>query len=369
MVSSNVSVAALAYLRARKMSRTFTILSVMQLVGTLSLNLVFVAGLGRGVEGILLSQFLVTGTLALGLAAWVFGQTGFAVSLARVREMLAFGAPLIGWSLAWFAVNAADRAVLSSVGSLTDVGVYSLANRFGTALLVFIVTPFSCFWAAERFAVAKEPGGRDVIARIFTYFFVLLCFSALAVSVWIGEFVRLMAAERFWSAARIGPVLVLAYVLWGTFDALMAGVLIEGTTKAVGMLTAAAAALHVGLCVWLGRTLLAVGIAWAKVITLAVLTVGVYAIAQRRYPIGYELGRVGKVLGVALVLFFASTLLDGLPPVLGIAVKAPFVIGFPVALAGVGFLEPAERRWMTAQARAIIGRLHVAVSAASGQSR
>ena len=369
MVSSNVSVAALAYLRARKMARAFTILSVAQLVATLSLNLVFVAWLERGVEGIVLSQFLVTGAFALGLAAWVLGQTGFAVSLARVREMLAFGGPLIGWSLAWFAVNAADRVVLSSVGSLTDVGVYALANRFGSALLVFIVTPFSCFWSAERFAVAKQPGGKEVIARIFTYFFVLLCFSALAVSVWMGEFVRLMADERFWSAAQIGPVLILAYVLWGTFDALMTGVLIEGTTKAVGVLTAAAAALHVGLCVGLGQALLAVGIAWAKVITLAVLTVGVYAIAQRRYPIGYELGRVGKVLGVALALYFASTFLDGLPPLLGIAVKTPLVIGFPVVLAGVGFLERAERQWITALTKAMIGRLHVAVSAATGQSQ
>src|SRR5207249_11309301 len=170
-------------------------------------------------------------------------------------------------------------------------------------------------------------------------------------------------------AAQIGPVLILAYVLWGTFDALMTGVLIEGTTKAVGVLTAAAAALHVGLCVGLGEALLAVGVAWAKVITLAVLTVGLYAIAQRRYPIRYELGRVAKVLGVAIALFFASTLLDGLPPLLGIVVKAPLVIGFPFVLAGVGFLEPAERQWLTARTRAIVGRLHVAVSVATGQSR
>ena len=100
MVASNVFTAALAYLQARKMSRAYTIIAVAQVVCTLSLNLIFVAGLALGVEGILLSQFLVTGTFALGLAAWVSGQTGFAVSLARVRELLTFGAPLIGWSLA-----------------------------------------------------------------------------------------------------------------------------------------------------------------------------------------------------------------------------------------------------------------------------
>src|SRR5262249_61069269 len=56
MVASNVFSTALGYLRARKMSRAFTAVSVAQLVCTLSLNVVFVAWLGRGVEGILLSQ-------------------------------------------------------------------------------------------------------------------------------------------------------------------------------------------------------------------------------------------------------------------------------------------------------------------------
>jgi O-antigen/teichoic acid export membrane protein len=369
MVASNVFSTALGYLQARKMSRAFTLVSVAQLVCTLSLNLVLVAWLGRGVEGILMSQFLVTGTFALGLAAWVLRQTGLAVSLTRVREFLGFGIPMIGWSLAVFAVNAADRVVLSAVGSLTDVGVYSLANRFGMALFMFVVTPFSSFWAAERFAVAKQPGGKEVIARIFTYFLLLLCFAALAVSVWIDDLVHLMAAERFWAAVRIGPVLVLASVLWGTFDALMAGILIDGRTTQVGMLTGAAAALHVGLCVWLGHALLGVGVAWAKVITMAVLTVGVYAIAQRRYPIGYERGRVAKVLGVALVLFFASTWLAGLPPLLGIAVDAVPVIAFPIVLVGVGFLEPDEKRWLNARARALIGRLQVTASQPGGQPR
>ncbi|PYM73227.1 MAG: hypothetical protein DME03_15965 [Candidatus Rokuibacteriota bacterium] len=58
MVSSNVFATALGYLQARKMSRAFTLLSVAQLVCILSLNLFFVAWLARGVEGILLSQFL-----------------------------------------------------------------------------------------------------------------------------------------------------------------------------------------------------------------------------------------------------------------------------------------------------------------------
>jgi len=128
------------------------------------------------------------------------------------------------------------------------------------------------------------------------------------------------------------------------------------------MLTGVAAVLHVGLCAGLGRMLLGVGVAWAKVATLAVLTVGVYLIAQRRYPIPYELGRVAKVLGVAVALFLASTFFDGLSPLLSIAIKAPLVASFPVVLIGIGFLEPGEQRWITSRARALGGRRHLVAS-------
>src|SRR5262249_40042299 len=148
-------------------------------------------------------------------AGWVLGRLGFRFSGTKLRAMLAFGAPLIGLSLGWFLMNATDRAVLSRVASLADVGIYSLANRLATVLLVFVLTPFLLLWQTERYELASKDRGQDVIARIFTYFFASLCFAALGLSVWMHDVVRLMAAEQFWAAAQTGPVLVLAYCLWG----------------------------------------------------------------------------------------------------------------------------------------------------------
>jgi O-antigen/teichoic acid export membrane protein len=314
------------------------------------------------VEGILLSQLVVGATFAVGTMAWVLTRTGVGISPACVRQMVVFGLPLIGWSLVVFVVNGGDRLALTAVGSLTDVGVYSLANRFAASLLVFVVAPFSNFWGAERFRVARQPNGREILGRVFTYFFVVLCFAGLGVSVLGHEVVRLMASEQFWGAAAIVPILALAYVLWGAADAFMTGVLIDGGSRAVGALTACAAAMHLLLCIGLGQVAFAAGVAWAKVITLTVLAASVYAISQSRYPIPYEARRVAKALGVAVALFLASALLDGLPPLLGIAASLPLVLAFPLALAAVGFFEPAERRWVADSGRALLGRLQAATS-------
>lgn len=363
LVSSNILEVALAFLRARRMSVVFTTLSVVQLAFALSLNVLFVAWWLWGVEGIFLSQLIVTTALGVGLTAWVLGRVRLHFALGEVRRLLAFGFPLIGTSLAWLVLNAADRAVLSGVGSLDDVGLYSLANRFGTALLVFIVSPFLVLWAAEQFDVAKHEAAKEIIARVFTYFFVCLCSFALAIGVWMDEVIRLMTAKQFWPAARIGPILVLAYVLWGVFNYFTTGILIEGKTKYLGLLTALAAPLHVVLCVGLGTAFFAAGVAWAKVLTLALLAAGAYAIAQRVYPVNFELWRIAKVVAVSLVLFGASKYMDGQPPLTGLALKAPLVLGFPIALACVGFLDAREKRWMAARARALVGKLQLVMGA------
>ncbi len=363
LIFTNVFMVGLASLQAQKAPGAFTTILTSNLVFALLLNLLFVAWFAWGVEGILLSQFVLTGISAVGLGSWVLGRVGLSVSLRKVREMVAYGAPLLGASLGWFVLNAADRAVLSRVGSLSEVGLYSLGDRFGAALLMFVVTPFSLFWAAEQFAVAKEAEGRDIIARVFTYFFTCLCFVALALGAWMGDVVRLVAAEQFWAAGKIGPILVLAYLLWGVFGYLTTGLLIERKTTYVGALAGGAGALYVALCVALARPFLALGVAWAKVITLGVLTVGTYLIAQHVYRVRFEVTRITKVAGISVVLFAVSRFLDAPSPLLGIVVKAPIVLGFPLALAGVGFLDAWERRWLTRQMRTLTRNLRAVVGA------
>jgi O-antigen/teichoic acid export membrane protein len=356
-VANNVFAVAAGFFQAKIMSATFTMLAFVQFVSTVSLNVLFVAVFAWGVEGVLLSQLIVTGASAAGAAAWALRHVGFSFSWVKARELLAFGAPLVGMSFGWFVMNSADRAVLSQVGSMADVGVYSLANRLATVLLVLVVTPFSLFWAAERFKLASAEKGRETIASVFTYFFAALCFAALALSVWMHDVIRLMAASRFWPAAEIAPVLVLAYCLWGVFGYLTTGLLIEQKTIFVGLLAAGAAVLDVSCSIVLGRSFLAFGVAWARVITLAALTSAIYMAAQAVYPIKWEFRRIATVAGTSIGLFALSKCFDVGPPLLGIVSKAPFVFAFPVLLLCIGFLTAREKRWLRARTKTITAKL------------
>jgi len=357
LVPNNVLAVAAGFFQAKTMSTTFTLLAFIQFVSTVTLNILFVAVLGWGVEGILLSQLLVTGAAATGAATWALRRLGFGFSWTKARMLLMFGAPLIGMSFGWFVMNAADRAVLSRVASLADVGVYSLANRLATVLLVLVVTPFSLLWQSERFKLASTPKGHEAIGRVFTYFFACLCFAALGLSVWMHDVVRLMAAERFWPAADIAPVLVLAYCLWALFGYLTTGLLIEKRTLHIGLLALCAAVLDVFCSILLGRSFLVPGVAWARVITLAALVSAIYTLAQAVYPIRWEFRRISLIAGVSLGLFLLSKCFDAGSPLLGILSRAPLVLAFPILLACLGFLSPREKCWLKARSETLTTKL------------
>jgi O-antigen/teichoic acid export membrane protein len=363
LVFENIVLVLYAYMQARKLSFAYTAVWVAQVTATLSLNVLFVVGFRSGVAGILTSQLIVNAILAVGLAVWAIRAVGLRFSMAKMRSMLTFGVPLIGVSVGVFARNAADRSVLVAVASLADVGLYSLGNRFASLLVAFVILPFSLLWNAERFEIAKHRDGNEMIARVFTYFVVLLCCAGLAVSVFIDGIVRLMTAPDFWPAARIGPVLVLAYGLSGIFAFLTTGALVARRSGTVGLLSVLGSLGHVGLCVLGGTMFLGVGVAWANVITYSLLCVGAYITSQWVYPIPFEIGRVTKAVCTAVALFAASTYVTASVPLLEIAWKAPIVMAFPAVLAGLGFLDARERRWLAARIKALVSSVRLAPGA------
>jgi len=358
LVCTNLSEVLYTNLQARGMSTAYTTLWIVEFSVALILNVAFVGWARQGAKGILLGQLFAVGGVAFGLGAWTLRRVGLRFSVSKVREMLGFGLPLIGVSVSSLAKSAADRTVLTALGPVSEVGLYSLANRFGTVLTVLAVMPFLLFWNAERFVVVRAQDGPRIISRTLTYFAFGLCWGSLAISVWIDEVVQLMTTREFWAAARVVPVLVLGYGLAGVSEFLVTGAFVQRRTGHISMASAVIGVVHIGLCVVLGRSFLGLGIAWANVVTFAIATVAAYLISQRYYPVPFELGRIAKVLMVAAALFASSRLVQVDSPLLGLIMKMPFVAGYPVVLVALGFLNEGERRQLNECAKILWGKVH-----------
>src|SRR6185369_462025 len=145
--------------------------------------------------------------VSVALTALTLRETGLGFSREKLGKMVRYGTPLIFASFSTFIVTFSDRYFLNWFSDLTQVGIYSLGYKMSMLIAVFITNPFNMTWAPKRFEIAKRPDALDISKRIFTYFAFAAVFAGLALSLLIGDVLKVITTPAFYGAARVVPVL------------------------------------------------------------------------------------------------------------------------------------------------------------------
>lgn len=122
---------------------------------TILLNVVFIAWIKIGMEGLLwsviISNIIVSIFLFVRLKVYKF------ISLKRVeksktmKEMIKYSFPLVPNSLSWTIINLSDRLIVSSVLGTAANGIYSMAYKFPN----YMDTLYSFFYTAWKESASK----------------------------------------------------------------------------------------------------------------------------------------------------------------------------------------------------------------------
>ncbi len=294
---------ALTVFRARGAPVRYAMASVTQFLMTVTLNIVFVLGLNKGLEGVLFSQLITAGFLYVVLMGALLRRVGITVSRRDLKAMLDYGLPLIPSGLGAWILVMADRFILMRLMGAGPTGVYSLGYKFGMVVQGILVGPIQLAWLPFLFSSARKPGASQTYTRVFTYFLAVALFAALALSALGEELVLAMATPPFHNAYNVIPLVALSYVLYGCYFQMAAGIYIEGKTRNSATIMMVGAVVNVGLCYALIPHFGIMGAAVATLVSYALLPVGAYFFAQRYYPITYEWGRVVKMTLAAAVIF------------------------------------------------------------------
>ncbi len=167
MVFSSGIEIPLTYLRAQQRSVYFVTVNLVRLIIQLSLNIYFIVVLGYGVLGVLYSGLIASVLIGIYMTVVTLRDTGFNFSFVRLKDLFRFGYPLIFSHLGAFVLTYSDRYFLKHFADLTEVGIYSLAYKFGMIVSALLIVPFHQFWMAEMFAVAKREDARQFLQRHF----------------------------------------------------------------------------------------------------------------------------------------------------------------------------------------------------------
>jgi len=269
-------------------------------------------------------------------------KVGFRFSSGKIKEMAAFGLPIIPSQLGAFVVHLSDRFFVKEYCSIADAGLYSLGYRFGALPADFLSDPFNQIWQPRRFEIYRQEGSERLFGRIFTYFLFLMAFAGLCISVLTHDALRIIADEQFWSAAKVVPIIVLATTIFTFNYHLNFGILIKKKTKYLAYINFSNAFLILALNFLLIPRFGIYGAAFATLIAFIYKISLTYYFSSRYYSIHFELLRILKILFAAGVVYYATTLITLHSPYSSLVAKSAVIFSYPVLLYIFGFYSKGE---------------------------
>jgi O-antigen/teichoic acid export membrane protein len=331
------------YLRIIEKSFYFTMVSLLQLILGLSLNIYFIVGLNWGVSGILMSMAISNGLICLLMMGYVFLKVKFYLDISQIPLLLKYTAPLIFSGIFIFILNMGDRFLLNWLADLSAVGIYSLGYKFGMMLNVFVGEPFHLTWAPKRVEIYKRWANREeIFKQVTTYLIFVLSFAGLMISILIKDVLIFIAAPEFLPAYRVVPLVVLGYALYILYYVVDIGIFMNNKNMWYFLISFIAATVNMGLNLLLIPWLSFMGAAISTAVSFALCPLIAFFISQKYYPISYDFTRIFKIILSALVLYWISSQISIPILFLDILIKLIILFLYPVLLYFIGFFKPEE---------------------------
>lgn len=342
----------LAKLRAENKAKQFASIQFASIGVNIILNLIFFLKLVKGVYFLelifpvfdpkhpedavffILLFNLISSLVKPSLLYKYFLNLRFNFDMQLAKEMGIYAIPLVIAGFAGIINETIDRILLKHilsngsyefvyenvygktkmvVNSLTDaqgqVGIYSACYKL--AMLVTILLQ-AYRYAAEPFFFAqmKSADKNKVYAKVMNFFVAMVCLVFLVVSLNIDFFKLFIRNEAYYVGLGVVPVLLLANIFLGIYYNQSIWYKLSGQTKFGAYIAIIGAITTLVINMLFIPTYGFMASAWATMIVYALQMVLSYYLGQKYYPIKYNLRKFALYLGVALLFYFITLLLN-----------------------------------------------------------
>jgi O-antigen/teichoic acid export membrane protein len=336
--------------RVEERSLQFVAASIANLLVSVCATVVLVVAFEQGAIGVVVGN--LTGTLLVCIVLLGYRRALLAPLLDRplLREMLRFGVPLAASGLALWAINFIDRFFLVLIAGQSETGVYSIAVRISSAV-VLLLTAFQTAWPAFAYSIEDDRQGRETFGYVLTYLLYAVCWLSLALGLLAPWLVRLAAPSNpaFWPASQAVGLLSFATAALAGYVVTVTVTSRTGRTAFNWVVTGSGAIVNIVLNVLLIPSHGMMGAAIATAAAYAWMFFAMSWYAQRIYPMPYQWRRIALIAAVSVGLTTGGSALSRSLPLALVLVAA-----FPFALAPLAFYRSVELRTLRRLVR--IGR-------------
>ena len=273
--------------QVRKQAKNYGAFQVSQSLINMLLSLLVVVYFLQGAAG----RIWVLGVIPMAFAVVALfllyrdDLLGFAWRPNYLREILAFGVPLIPHSAGLFLLSSVDRFVINDKLGLAQVGIYMVAVQLTAAMgLVFdAINNAYVPWLFERLKRNQIEEKKQIVRWTYVYCIALLGIVALAFVLGPPVLI-LVAGEKYSAAADVIGWLALGQAFHGMYLMVTNYIFYSKRTGLLSFSTITSGLINVGLLVVLISSMGLKGAAIAFAISMAIKFLLTWYVAQLRHP-------------------------------------------------------------------------------------
>jgi O-antigen/teichoic acid export membrane protein len=303
-----------AYLRLKNKATVFVTIKLINICVNVAMNLILVLGFKMGLIAVFISNLIASLVTILILLPIILRNISFEYNKELMSELRRFSLPYLPAALASMAIQVINIPITKYLTDDHQVGIYNANYRLGIFMML-VVSMFEYAWRPFFLQNAKEPESKQLFAKVMTIFVGAASLMFVILTFFIQDIIKIplpfkghLIGAKYWNGVYIVPLILLGYLFLGIYTNLIAGIYIEKKTKYLPAITGSGAAANIIAGFVLIPIIGIMGGAWAVLVSYIVMTIGIYIVNRKYYPVPYEKFRLTVLLlcdAVALGLFYA----------------------------------------------------------------
>lgn len=339
-IVANVS---LALLRLQERALKYSVISITKLIVTLCTTILLVVYLHHSVLGIY--EAILAGEI-VGMIL-IFGDivrnSVIKFEWLKLKKMLVYGLPLMLASVSTVLLNTFDRYSLNYLADLDAVGTYTLAFRIANSIKIIVITSIQLSLVPLMFKKMGDPDHKRFYAKSLKYSVYIVMACVMFLSMFSLEIVKVFASNKsYWEAANLIPLLSFSMVFILMKENVLIGLQITKSSGIMGTLIAITAAFNLGMNIMLIPHFGVYGAAISTLVSQMGMFFLFYFIAQKKYPIPYEVKNIILMILTGIVLSAVSQLINDWQLLPRLVIKTALFVLFPFILIPIKFYESVE---------------------------
>ena len=300
------STVAIKVLRYAREPKTVAVISIIGMLLTVALNVLFVLILDYGLLGVyyalIITSLIILIISLYSIRNWI---TKPKIPKQRLKSMLAFSLPLVPGSIFSWVTNLASVYILLLYMNKTEVGLYQIGTSIAS-ILMLVINAFQSAFGPYAFSIIEQKNVKKIYALFFEVYVVVMSVILFALILFSKDILVILTTPAYYDAAMVANLLAISFFFSSLLEFSSLGLTIVKKTKQIGI-----GILIPGVFLLIFSNLLIPfwgkeGAAITVIIAQAIGVIYIFYFSQKHYFIPFKFGKMSllffTIIGIGMLM-------------------------------------------------------------------